>query len=61
MGFLAGGHLASTIATHSEDEAKPIFKYCFMLLLQWKIVTLIRDSLQEGTDRDLRKLLNIMN
>ena len=29
MGSSAGGHLASTIATHSVDEAKPDFKILF--------------------------------
>ena len=29
MGFSAGGHLASTIATHSEDDAKPDFQILF--------------------------------
>ena len=29
MGFSAGGHLASTIATHSTDDAKPDFQILF--------------------------------
>lgn len=29
MGFSAGGHLASTIATHSKDDAKPNFQILF--------------------------------
>jgi acetyl esterase/lipase len=29
MGFSAGGHLASTIATHSKDDAKPDFQILF--------------------------------
>jgi len=29
MGFSAGGHLASTIATHSKDNAKPDFQILF--------------------------------
>ena len=29
MGFSAGGHLASTIATHSLDDAKPDFQILF--------------------------------
>ncbi|MGN0069678.1 MAG: alpha/beta hydrolase [Prevotella sp.] len=29
MGFSAGGHLASTIATHATDEAKPDFQVLF--------------------------------
>ena len=29
MGFSAGGHLASTIATHAKDEARPAFQILF--------------------------------
>ena len=36
MGFSAGGHLASTIATHSKDDAKPDFQILF-----YPVITMI--------------------
>lgn len=35
MGFSAGGHLASTIATHTKAPLKPNFQILFILLSLW--------------------------
>lgn len=44
MGFSAGGHLASTLATHSEKNAKPDFQILF-----YPVITMMPDITHAGT------------
>ncbi len=44
MGFSAGGHLASTIATHSEKNAKPNFQILF-----YPVITMMPDITHKGS------------
>lgn len=48
MGFSAGGHLASTIATHSTDEAKPDFQILF-----YPVITMLPDITHRGSHDNL--------
>lgn len=59
MGFSAGGHLASTIATHSKGEARPNFQILF-----YPVITMEQGVTHQGSRDNLlgkkpkRKLLN---
>lgn len=59
MGFSAGGHLASTIATHSKDDAAPNFQILF-----YPVITMEQGVTHQGSCENLlgknpkRKLLN---
>ena len=44
MGFSAGGHLASTIATHSVKDAKPDFQILF-----YPVITMMPDITHKGS------------
>ena len=44
MGFSAGGHLASTIATHSKGEARPDFQILF-----YPVITMMPDITHQGS------------
>lgn len=44
MGFSAGGHLASTIATHSKGDAKPDFQILF-----YPVITMMPDITHQGS------------
>ena len=44
MGFSAGGHLASTIATHSKGEAKPDFQVLF-----YPVITMVSGFTHKGS------------
>ncbi len=44
MGSSAGGHLASTIATHSKDDAKPNFQILF-----YPVITMLPDITHKGS------------
>lgn len=44
MGFSAGGHLASTIATHATKEAKPDFQILF-----YPVITMMPDITHKGS------------
>ena len=44
MGFSAGGHLASTIATHSKGDAKPDFQILF-----YPVITMLPDITHKGS------------
>ncbi len=44
MGFSAGGHLASTLATHSKGEAKPDFQILF-----YPVITMMPDITHKGS------------
>lgn len=48
MGFSAGGHLASTIATHSKGEAKPDFQILF-----YPVITMMPDITHMGSHDNL--------
>ncbi len=48
MGFSAGGHLASTIATHSKGEAKPDFQILF-----YPVITMMPDFTHKGSHDNL--------
>ena len=59
MGFSAGGHLASTIATHSKGDAAPNFQILF-----YPVITMEAGMTHQGSRENLlgkkpkRKLLN---
>lgn len=44
MGFSAGGHLASTIATHSKGDARPDFQILF-----YPVITMMPDITHQGS------------
>jgi acetyl esterase/lipase len=44
MGFSAGGHLASTIATHSKGEVKPDFQILF-----YPVITMVSGFTHKGS------------
>lgn len=44
MGSSAGGHLASTLATHSKDDAKPDFQILF-----YPVITMMPDITHKGS------------
>lgn len=44
MGFSAGGHLASTLATHSKGDAKPDFQILF-----YPVITMMPDITHQGS------------
>ncbi len=48
MGFSAGGHLASTIATHSKMEAKPNFQVLF-----YPVITMMPGYTHQGSHDNL--------
>lgn len=48
MGFSAGGHLASTVATHSKGEAKPDFQILF-----YPVITMMPDITHQGSHDNL--------
>lgn len=48
MGFSAGGHLASTIATHSKGEAKPDFQILF-----YPVITMMQGYTHQGSRDNL--------
>ena len=48
MGFSAGGHLASTVATHAKDEAKPNFQILF-----YPVITMDMAYTHEWTHHNL--------
>ena len=48
MGFSAGGHLASTIATHSVKDAKPNFQILF-----YPVITMMPDITHKGSHDNL--------
>lgn len=48
MGFSAGGHLASTIATHSKGEAKPNFQILF-----YPVITMMPGYTHQGSHDNL--------
>ena len=47
MGSSAGGHLATTVATHADDKARPNFQILF-----YPVVTMKRDGTHEGSARE---------
>ena len=59
MGFSAGGHLASTVATHSHGDAAPDFQILF-----YPVITMEQGTTHQGSRENLlgkkpkRKLLN---
>lgn len=59
MGFSAGGHLASTIATHSQGDAAPNFQILF-----YPVITMEQGTTHQGSRENLlgkkpkRKVLN---
>ncbi len=59
MGFSAGGHLASTVATHSKGDAAPDFQILF-----YPVITMEQGTTHQGSRDNLlgkkpkRKLLN---
>lgn len=48
MGFSAGGHLASTVATHSKGEAKPDFQILF-----YPVITMTEGITHQGSHDNL--------
>lgn len=48
MGFSAGGHLASTVATHSKGDAKPDFQILF-----YPVITMMPDITHMGSHDNL--------
>lgn len=48
MGFSAGGHLASTIATQSKDDAKPNFQILF-----YPVITMMQGYTHQGSHDNL--------
>ena len=48
MGFSAGGHLASTVATLSKDEAKPNFQILF-----YPVITMLDGYCHQGSRKNL--------
>ena len=48
MGFSAGGHLASTLATHSKDTAKPDFQILF-----YPVITMMPEFTHMGSHDNL--------
>lgn len=48
MGSSAGGHLASTVATHSTGEAKPDFQILF-----YPVITMLQDLTHKGSHDNL--------
>lgn len=48
MGFSAGGHLASTVATHSKGEAKPDFQILF-----YPVITMLQGYAHQGSRTNL--------
>lgn len=48
MGFSAGGHLASTVATLSKDEAKPNFQVLF-----YPVITMLDGYCHQGSRKNL--------
>lgn len=48
MGFSAGGHLASTIATQSKDDAKPNFQILF-----YPVITMLQGYCHQGSRDNL--------
>ena len=48
MGFSAGGHLASTIATHSKGEARPDFQILF-----YPVITMMQGYTHQGSHDNL--------
>ena len=59
MGFSAGGHLASTVATHSKGDAAPDFQILF-----YPVITMEQGTTHQGSRENLlgkkpkRKMLN---
>lgn len=48
MGFSAGGHLASTLGTHFDDQSRPDF-----MILMYPVVTMKRDYTHMGSRNNL--------
>ena len=48
MGSSAGGHLATTVATHAADDARPDFQILF-----YPVVTMAREGTHEGSAQNL--------
>lgn len=48
MGFSAGGHLASTVATHSKNEARPDFQILF-----YPVITMLQGYAHQGSRDNL--------
>lgn len=55
MGFSAGGHLASTIATHAKDDAKPDFQILFYPVITMEPSTSHQESVENFLGKKVRK------